>query len=138
MSDIQEALFEHLEKDSNISDRVGSRIYPSRRSDSNRTTPYLVYSEVSADTIRSLNGPSGLAKTRVQTDAYSPKKAIARLLGRDVRLALDGYDGMMGLTETVMVQGVTLEDRQDLYEEDPQLHRRRQDFFIWYEEEVPA
>ena len=70
---IEDGLVALLSADSGVSALVGNRIHPlvlPRKP----TYPALVYQRVSGERVRSLSGPSGRVRPRVQIDAYAELK----------------------------------------------------------------
>lgn len=129
---VEKAFYALLSQEAAISGLVGSHIYPLRAPE-DIVAPFIVYQKISGIRWRSLGGPSGMAQTRIQIDAYAASYAGAKTLAESIRIALDGYRGtVLG----VRIGAVTLENDQDLLEEDidPVLHRVTMDFMVTHEE----
>ena len=131
LSDIRPALRAFLLTDADVSAAVGgSRIYPVVLQQGQRE-PSLVFNRISGQGDHHMQGPSGLTRPRFQIDAYAPSHDDAAELADLVKLALDGYSGLMG---SVNVQGVFFETEREDYQSDVGLHRVSRDYLIWYEE----
>lgn len=76
--------------------------------------PYTIYQKIDGDRFGSLHGPSGLAQSRIQVDAYAAQPEDAVTLAELVCQKLDGYSGTIG---GVRIGGVSLlvdlPDRED-------------------------
>jgi hypothetical protein len=131
LNDIRPALRTFLLSDSNVtSDVGGERIYPVVLPQGQRE-PSIVYNRISAIGDHTMAGASGLARVRMQIDAYAPLHDDANSLADLVKLALDGYSGLMG---SVDVQGVFFETERDDYQPDVDLHRVSRDYTMVFEE----
>lgn len=62
------------------------------------TLPALTYQVIDQPRELSHNGPTGLAMPNIQVDTWAALPSTAATLAREVRLALDGYQGTMGST----------------------------------------
>lgn len=134
LKDLRPALRAFLLADGGISGAVGTRIYP-QFLPQNTTADSIVYQKVSDIGDHTFDGPTGLARPRIQIDAWSRTNDGANALALKIKERLDGYQGIMGSGGAqVTVQGVFFDSARDLYDETAQLHRVSQDFFINYDE----
>lgn len=139
VKDLHPALFAFLVADAAIAASVpaGSgkyHIYPNVLPQSVQTTS-IVYQEVSQLGDHHNEGPSGIARTRLQIAAWAKTPPAARALALLIKARLDGYRGTMGSGgAAVTVQGVFLQDQRDLYDDKVELHGKQADYFIWFEE----
>lgn len=125
---LEEALYVRLTGDAAVTAIVGTAVYP-QAAPQNLEPPFITYARVSAERLRSFDGPSGLARPRMQVDCWAAGYRQARQLADATRRALDGWrspaDG---------VPGAMLESDRDLHEPENGLHRVSMDFFFWHEE----
>lgn len=123
-----------LENDAGISALIGTRIYP-QILPQDPTFPAITYSQTSGVRDRVIReGPSGRARPRITINCWGERYSQARALADAVRIALDGYRGIMGSTD---VGGVRLDNEFDLFEEEAGIkgiHRTIQDFIISFVE----
>lgn len=120
---------------SGVSSLVGNRIYPVRPKQSG-ALPAITYFRVDGPRVHSLQGPSGLGHPRIQIDCYASTYADCLELSKQVRLALDGYRGIIA---GVNVQAILLLSDFDMEEDEdapivPDEFRRVMDFRVWYQE----
>lgn len=131
VADIRPALREFLLSISEISALVGGeRIFPVVLQQGVRD-PSIVYTRISGQGDHHMQGASGLARPRVQIDAYAPTPDEAAQLADTVKFYLDGYSGPMG---NVTVQGVFFDTEREDYQADVDLHRVSRDYIVHYEE----
>jgi hypothetical protein len=135
LKDIRPALRAFLLADASISAAVGaSRIYPDEMPQGVTATS-LVFQEISNAGDHHMQGPSGLARPRMQVTAWAMTKDAAYALGLLVKGRLDGYVGVMGSGgAAVMVQGVFFDSSRNVKDDAASLYGRQQDFLIWFEE----
>lgn len=137
MSDIEAAVEEVLRTDLGLQAVIGSgsqmRIF-SQRLAQNAPLPALTYQLISDPSENSHTGASGLAKARVQIDAWAKTKEEARSVTRAARIAL------VGIKRTVA--GISLQGAYKINESsmtdptDAGMRRRTMDLTIWHSEEV--
>lgn len=135
LKDLRPALRAFLLADSAVSAAVGgSRIYPGKMPQG-QTSPSLVYSEISGVGDHHMQGPSGLARPRIQITAWAQTADLANDLYLKVKERLDGYQGVMGSgSAEVTVQGVFIESWRENDDEAANLRGKIADYFIAYEE----
>ncbi len=127
---IEEALRTYVIGVTAVSALIGSRFYPLRIPE-NPTYPAVTYQRISGPRIRSHTGPSNLAYPRFQLDCYGATYLSAKASATALRVALDGYKGLMG---TVAVGSVLLMDDRDDYDPATRIWRVSLDFIIGHQE----
>lgn len=138
MSDIALAVHTHLQTVAAVTELVSDRGYPEALEE-NSALPAYTYTDVSADSVENLTGPSGLCTTRVQINCYSERKIEANELREQVRLALHGHHGAMGSEQ---VRSCSLAGKYGTYEdpidgEASGRFVRSIDFLITHTEAIP-
>lgn len=103
---IQRAVRDHLAADPDVANLVEDRIGPMRAATS-RKLPYITYQVISQPRDYHLLGPSGHVTANVQIDVWSDSAVEAETLGNAVRMAFDGFYGVMG-DQAVNVKGTTV------------------------------
>jgi len=97
--------------------------------------PAIVYQVLADDPIDDITGCAGLFMGRVQYDAFDISFNDAKALIEQVRLALQGYSGVnLG----VIIKGVQLETKMDMYEEEIKNFRSLIRFRVWHREANPT
>lgn len=96
----------------------------------NPVLPAISYQRIDAEHVHDHGGMSGLAHARMQLDCWDDDYAGARDLAEKVRLALDGFTGVVGSTT---FGAIWLLDERDLYDDAPLFYRRSMDFDVWYQ-----
>jgi len=95
------------------------------------SSPYIVYTLISAPRDYTHDGPSGIVEARYQlnicTDTYAEAKAIADQL----RSALSGFSGLL---ESVTVFSAMLDTELDSHEDNADLYVIFCDYIISYKE----
>ncbi len=109
-----------------VVDRIFPAILPQ-----NERRQSVTYVEVSGQGDHHMQGPSGLATTRVQLNAWADNPDDAYDLGLKVKAALDGYSGTIA---GVAIQGVFFDSARDLYDDAAKLYARSIDFMTWFAE----
>lgn len=115
-----------------VSDLVGDRVYPMALPASpTPVLPAITLQRVSTTRVHSQDGPSGLARPRVQVTSWAKTYAQADALAAAVREALDGLqtNGDGGT-----IQGVFSAEDRDIYDSDLKIPGRSVDFLVWHEE----
>lgn len=102
MADIADELKTYLKTITNITNLIGvgtaARIYPTRPAKP-VALPYIVFEVFEGSSAEHLDGISGIAKNRIQLDAYAATSGAAHALAEKIRLApLQMYRGLMGST----------------------------------------
>lgn len=107
-------------------------------------TPYIVYSRVSGSHQNHMLLPSGLAAATVQIDVISGSYAEMREVAELVRLALDGFRGVVtGIAGALEIPRIFLTDERDQLSNpsggrETGRHWHSMDFEVWHKEEVPT
>ncbi len=131
LKDIRAGLRTFLLADVAIAAVVTARVYPVRLPQGIKDAS-IVYSRISAQGDHHMQGPSGLARVRMQIDCYAQTAAAANSLANLVKEAIDGHSGSMG---SVPVQGVFFESERDLpFDDVSGMYGVSRDYFITYEE----
>jgi hypothetical protein len=99
--DIASELIVYLKAISGITDLVSSgtaaRIYEDDPKQA-VSLPYVVFEVFEGSTEMHLGGIAGVARNRIQIDAYAATKAGAFALAEQIKFAVAGYRGTMGST----------------------------------------
>lgn len=130
---IEAAITKHLTEAAGLAGVLGGRVYP-KHLPQNPTYPAIAYHRISGPREHSHDGSSGLAHPRFQLDLFARTHVAAKDLAEKVRLALDGYKGVMGGVGGVDVNGAFLEDDDDGYDDDLKVYWWRMDFTVWHNE----
>jgi len=110
---------------------ASGRIYPAGTRPKQGSVPAITYLLVSDVPSRSLSGPSGLARARLQLDHWESTALLAKTRARTVRLLIDGYSGSMG---TVAVTSISRLNTYSNYDPKAKEHRTIVDYLITYKE----
>jgi hypothetical protein len=130
MKDLRPALRTYLLDDPAIAAVVDNRVFVSIIPQG-ETRASIVVSLISGRGDHHMEGASGLARPRLQIDAWAPDADVATALGNAVRDRIDGFSGVMGEGDAaVAVQGVFLADERDGYDDTTKLHRLGRDYFV--------
>jgi hypothetical protein len=88
-----------------------------------------------------VNGPSGVAQVQIQLDAYDDTYFGAKDLAASAEAILDGLRenvayGTNSPQDTVMIEGISLDNEQDLLDqsEQPFLFRSRAVYLVTYQQ----
>jgi hypothetical protein len=121
---IESDLYSYLSGVSAVSALAGTRLYPLILPQA-PTYPAITYTVQGADRDYTYCGPSGLVKKDIQIDAWGSTYAAAKALQDVLRVALDGFVGLMGNTR---VHRVEILAEIDVYEDEPQAYRSSYSF----------
>lgn len=111
---IETALHTYLSAKSEITSIVGTRLWRGHLPQSfNWASPALTFWKVSEVHDHNIDGGGGCARARIQVDCWhkSSSTAVVDDLAEQVRLALQGFDGLMGdvpVTSVVLDNVVSL------------------------------
>jgi len=130
---IEEALYAYLTNYAELTALVGDRIYPVILPQ-NTTLPAVTFQRISGIREYSQSGPSGLAHPRFQFSCWAEKYEEAKAVAEQIRLALEGYKGMMGGSDGVRVDAIYVEDDHDIYDPETKEYHVALDAIIWHEE----
>ena len=129
---IEEALKSRLTSYAGLAALIGSRAFPMALPE-NPTLPAVVYQRISGTREQALGGSTGLARPRFQVIVWATTYAQARAAATQVRLALDGWDGVLGGTGGVQAS-ITLLNEIDAVQTDPEQYGAILDFGVWHRE----
>jgi len=128
MTDVMQAVQDHLAADAGVSALVSTRIYP-QILPQNPTYPALIYQQITESPEPAMGSDTGLVAITVQVDSYATTYSGAKALAAAVRSALNRHRGTVS---TVDIADVFLENTLDLYESEVQKRRVSQDYRVWY------
>ena len=138
--DITIAMVNLISQNSDITDRVGSRIY-SDHPPENATEPYIVLWVHRENAIDALDGPLGMDQPSMRIECCDKKRIGASSLRLLVR---DHIAGFAGLVDAVHIKGIAQADGQEHITErvkigtDQYRFVARQDYRISYDSQVQA
>ncbi len=87
---IQSELWSHLTSDTNITDLVGTRIYP-LKAPQNVSSPYMTYQVVNGRNDQCMSGDVYQKDTRFQIDVWSKKYSEADAIKEAVKSSIIGF-----------------------------------------------
>jgi Protein of unknown function (DUF3168) len=119
-----------LAADAAVAALVGGRIYD-RRLPPGAAVPAITLRTVSRKDVRSQDGPSRLARPRVQVDSWARTGVEVDELAEAVRLCLDD---LTTTGEGGTIQGTFSDASRDVYDPDLKLDGFSSDFLVWHEE----
>jgi hypothetical protein len=136
---VEEGLYAYLSTFAGLTALVADRVYPQKKPQGN-SFPQVSFFLVSEPRDHTLMGATGLPTARVQLDCWGLIYPDAKAVAEQVRLALDGYRGLMG---AVTVQCARVTDRHDDYlspanKDDVGTHRVIVEAWVSYQETVPT
>ena len=114
-----------LAADGTVSGEVSTRLYPVKLPQ-DPTYPAITYNRVSAPRLHHLGGVAGRATVRLSYNSWAETYAGAQTLAAAVRASLDGFNGTLATIKCV----ISLENESDLYEQDVEIYRILQDYFV--------
>lgn len=120
-----------LLSDATVAAILATRLYPVILPQ-NTIFPAATYQIIDTPRDNTLDGPSGLARPKIQFTLWATKADNVKALARAIRLALNGFKGT--LPDGSDVKSVLLEDERETYESDVNLHRIDLDFVVWFDE----
>lgn len=138
---IEIAVHDILAGASRVTDLVATRIYPDVLPQAPRY-PAIVYSLVSGVSDYAQDGPTDLARSRVQVDCFAADKLGVITLRSAVMNALSGYRGTIG-SPAISIQGVFALNQASNWGDGmaptgPDVYRTIIDFDIWHQEDYSA
>lgn len=126
---IESALYTHLTNDSNVTELVGTRIYP-LVVPQDADLPAIAYQRISGPRTHTHDGATNPAWARLQLTMVATRYSGAKALAEVVRQSLDGLAGSLGGVRAA----VTLDNEVDDWAATFDAPIVRQDYGIWYEE----
>jgi hypothetical protein len=130
MTTVEEGLVAHLMGDSDVTASISTRLYP-LVVPQDAALPAAAYQRISGPREPAHDGPTGLARARIQFTFVGATYAEAKEAATAFRRLLDGHRrGLPGVKRAV----ITLVDDRDDWA--PQFEKPvvRQDYMIWYTE----
>ena len=118
-----------LAADGTIAGLVGTRIQPVNLEQS-VTYPAISYNKVSAPRVHNLAGVAGRAFARISYNSWAETYVGCQTLAAAIRASLDGFQGTLTTTTCV----ITLENEIDLFEDEVNVYRIVQDYFVSHAE----
>lgn len=128
MAGAEEALFAILSNDAGVTAIVGDRIYPLQTPEEGQY-PALSYWRVDGPREHALDGPAGLARPRMQVDAWANDFRTAKAAIEAVIEALDGYRGTVA---GVSIVGILALNDHDIFEPSTRTYHVAADFEVMY------
>lgn len=101
----------------------------------------VTYQRVGADRVASTEGPSGLAKARLQIDVWCKDHINAKTLADIIRDSLDGFTKSImtanGFSPPVdfFVDAIIMDDEREMGDPDTDYYRVSQIYNVWYREQ---
>jgi len=133
--ELEEAIYSQLVGNGTVAGLVSTRIYP-LVIPQDIALPAIAYQRISGGRELAHDGEVGFAEARMQFtcqgDSYNSAKAVRKA----VRLALAGFNGVMGGGSGVKVQGVRTENEMDGWGMAAETWTVRLDMVFWYLEGV--
>ena len=133
--DVEEALVTVLSEHEGLTALIGAtppRLFHIKLAQGT-ALPAIAYRLVADVSENSHDGPSGLARARIQFDCWAKTKEEARAVSAELRHALVGIRRTVG---AVVLQGAFKLTEQATFEPDVGLRRRVVDLAIWHSEAV--
>lgn len=96
----------------------------------NATFPYTTIREISSIDLESLSGPSGLARSVIQVECWSPLFDAAWNHRKLIKTFLLPYKGAAG---TLVIAAVNHAGDRQIYDGNRELHQILSSFLIWWE-----
>ena len=134
--EIGAALYAYVSTHNGFSTLASTRLYPEMLPEG-VTLPAAMYLMVTSPKVTTRDsGPASLAISLYQFTCYATTYAGARALAKQVRLALDGYQGTMGGASGVRVDGAWVVDERDGYTESLEMYQVQVDVMLQHAEET--
>lgn len=128
---VEKAVYARLSTATGLTALTSTRIAPAVNPQG-VTYPSVTFRVISEERVTAMGSDPGIARARVQVDAWSDDFAEAEPVANQVRAALQRY---RGTSATVEVLDVFVLNRTHLYQEDPvNVHQVSQDFEVIYRE----
>jgi hypothetical protein len=137
---ITTALLNHLRADTGIAVYVpADSILPVWAAQDTRM-PYIIISQIASPGSHTQDGATGIGEPHYQIVTYSSQYNQAHTIAALVKKRLDGFQGVMGGTESdpgVYVHSIFFNDEDDDVTTDPkpEIFFVRQDYYVSYREE---
>ena len=139
MADIGKAIRLRLLNDGDVTDNVGTRIYP-RVVPQGVANPCVRYQTISSFRDGALDGGTGMVTATVQVDVFADTHLAAELVSEKIRESLQGF---RGTASGVEVLGCTLTNSREMYTKpvdasDDGDYRVVMDFEVVHQEPIPT
>lgn len=104
------------------------------------TLPAVTFQRISAVRAQNLNdGPAGQCRCRIQIDVWASTYDETKTVMEAIRAILDGYTGVITRSvspaQTWIIQGISLVNDLDLFEDGRRIHRGTADYIVVYLED---
>lgn len=129
---IEAALFSRVTTYAGFAALCGTRVYPIVLPQ-NPTLPAVTFQRISAVREQIFGGSAGLAHPRFQFTVWASTYASSRDVAEQLRLALDGYYGLMGGAGGVQADA-TLVGEQEFFDPETGWYQTMMDFEVWHQE----
>jgi hypothetical protein len=130
---MEEAIIARLLATSGISSLVSTRVYPGAVPQGS-AMPAMVVNTITGAPIYADEGEVGLDQARMQIDCWATTYAGAKLLAREVRESLSGFEGASGgVTFPYILLETTRDSREGGANTSEYRYRTSMDFIIWSE-----
>lgn len=130
MTMLEEGLYTHLMNQSAVTDLISTRLYP-LIVPQDADLPAVAYQRITGAPAHSHEGPSGLARARIQLTIVAASYSEAKAVAEAVRQALDGKRRGLGGVDVGMCMLADDADDWSAAFEGPVV---RQDYVFWYRE----
>lgn len=132
MATIEEAIYALLTADAGVGQLLSTRIYP-QAIPQDAALPAVAYQRISGPRILAHDGPTGMARARIQITVQGTMYSSAKGVAEAIRQALDGYKGPVVVgSEAVEIEVASLANEIDGYEFETAGEVIRLDFVILY------
>jgi hypothetical protein len=133
MISIEDGLAAFLAANAGISALVSTRVYKNKLPQT-VTMPALTFQRIDGPRLltHDTSGKTGTASPRFQFSAWGASYSSAKGVTDAVRAALNGYQGTMGTTDPVTVQGALIADERYNPWPDAGLEEIQSDYTIWH------
>jgi hypothetical protein len=126
---IEEAVVYHAQNDGDVAAIIATRIYPNVIPQ-DADLPALAYQVISRPGLMAHDGPPGYAWPRFQFTAQADDYDQVVDLMNKLRVAFDGFKGLMGGVGGVQVEGAFVKDVRDDHQFSTSRETRRLDVII--------
>jgi Protein of unknown function (DUF3168). len=141
---VEQALHLLLETDTDIMGFVGNRIHPTVLPQSTNY-PAITYRQVSGEHVESLQGSSGLKRSRFRIFSTARLSeggyGVAKQLDETIRLVLHGFTGVVvsndPIPQTIRIYDIQVGTSIDLFDDPTLSYQTVTDYDIWVTEPQP-
>lgn len=134
----EEALRYFLTSNSSLSPLLGSNVF-SAFAQQRPTTPYLVFVQIAPRPLHSHQGPPspGILQRTYQFSTFDPSQSDSILVADTLRVALDGFSGIMPVSadpsaQQYKVSSALFLSQKYMFDADSRVHMQALDFFIQF------